>query len=663
MTEKKALRKLTTILAADVVGYSRLVAADETGTIRRFKRFHDTIFRQNAARYNGRVVKLMGDGLLMEFGSVVDAVNFASDVQHALASANADLPDGQRMDFRMGVNIGDVIIDKDDILGNGVNVAARLEGLAEPGGICLSGTVFEHVNGKVGFAFETMGDVTVKNIPGPITAYRLVPHETGKPGQVRSAQKRVMRPIVLLAACAVAITCLSGYLVWRATHMTTDEIARSDSMVFPLPDKPSIVVLPVESLSDDNNAELFADGITEDLITDLSKVSGLFVIASNSSFPYKGEEVSIGTIAEQLGVRYVLKGSVRQSGGSLRVNTQLIDTTTGAHVWAERFDGEASDIFSVQDQIVVTTVDALRLNLTDVEKSEISKAETRQLDAKAAFQQGWALYSRFNEADNARSVPYFKEAIRRDPEYGRAHAALALVYLRGSAFGWDKALGEQEASLRHMLAPTHLKEAERHGTALVHVVRAMQDLFYRHTDEPMGRNRGTDDARRESAAAIALQPSDPEAHVMMGWALIAAGQHEEGLNFVAAAKRLNPNFPSHYSFFEAAAQFGMRNPETAASVLREELDRNPDATELAPLAASVFASLGLRDEAAEMVRKWRPDVSESDLEFAIAHYRFPITWVEDLNLLNTRLIDGLRLAVRRRARVLIVHLYLPSRSR
>lgn len=644
MSEEKSYRKLTTVLSADAVGFSRLMANDEAGTITFIKQLQDEIFLPASERFQGRIIKLMGDGLLMEFSSVVDAVNFSVQVQSKIAEANNTRDAAQRMDFRIGINIGDVVSDGDDILGHGVNVAARLEAMAEPGGICVSGTVHEHVKGKVPFGFQDLGTQQIKNIPEPVAVFSVVASNPEKPQARPTKNERSKSALMIAGASVIALLAVIGVVTWTGIIGPNANTAATERLAFPLPDKPSIAVLPFDNLSDIESEEFFADGITADLITDLSKVSGLFVIARDSTFAFKGQELTIGTIAETLGVRYVLVGSVRQSGGALRVNTQLVDTTTGENVWAERFDGEIADVFAVQDHIVVTTVDALRLNLTDTEKEELSKRETQQLDAKAAFQQGWQLFSRFNERDNARSVPHFEEAIHLDPEYGRAYGALALVYLRGSAYGWDKALGEQEANLRHVLAPKYLKLAEEHGTTLVHVVRAMQDLFYRHTAEPMGTNSGTDDAKREASAAIALQPSDPEAHVLMGWALTAAGQPTEGLNFVEAAKRLNPNYPSHYVFFEAAAYFALNKLETAASVLRDGLDRDPDAAELFPIAASVFASLGLRQEAAAMLERWRPGQTAKELEFAIEHYAFPISWSSEHNWLNTRLTDGLRLA-------------------
>ena len=644
MSEDRSYRKLTTVLAADAVSYSRLMAADEAGTVALFKKIHTQAFLPAAKRFHGRIIKLMGDGLLMEFASVVDAVKFSVEVQNAIALQNRNLTPEQRMDFRIGINIGDVVVDGDDILGNGVNVASRIEALAVPGGICVSGTVYEHVRGNVDLNFQDLGVREVKNIPDPVRIYSVeqnasaeIPAPQSITQQPKSSKRRTIVAAVLLVLAAGTAT------LFNYGGSTTD-VASSERLAFPLPDRPSIAVLPFDNLTAVDSEEWFSDGLTEDLITDLSKVSGLFVIAWDSTLPFKGEEVGIGEAAESLGVRYILHGSVRQSGENLRVNSRLIDTTTGANVWGERFDGLVADIFSVQDRIVVTTVDALKLNLTDAEKTELTKTETNQLDAKEAFQKGWQLYSRFNEIDNARSVPFFEEAIRLDPEYGRAYGALALVHLRGSAFGWDKALEEQEANLRHVLAPKYLKEAERHGTTLVYVVRAMQDLFYRHTSEPMGTNSGTDDAIREASAAIAVQPSDPEAHIMLGWALIAAGKPTEGLNFVAAAQRLNPNFPSHYVFFEAAAQFALDDLETAASLLRQGIEREPEALELVPMAASVFALLGLRKEAASMLSKWLPNVSDEELAFEIEHYAFPIIWSADNNWLNTRLTDGLRLA-------------------
>ncbi len=335
------------------------------GTLTSLKALRRELIEPKTAEYHGRVVKLMGDGTLMEFGSVVDAVRFAVDVQRKLAERNAGVPEDRRITYRMGINIGDIIVEGDDIYGDGVNVAARLEGLADPGGICISRPVHTQIKGKVDLAFEDLGEQQVKNIPEPVRVFKVlldapIAEHTAAPAP---AAKRSLRwPLVAAGLAVLAI--VAGIAFWQRPWEPREEPASEANMAFPLPDKPSIAVLPFNNMSDDASQDYFADGMTEDLITDLSKISGLFVIARNSSFSYKGQQVKVRQVAEELGVRYVLEGSVRRAGDEVRINAQLIDAMTGGHLWAERYDGTLEDIFDLQDQVTEQIVAALAISLT-----------------------------------------------------------------------------------------------------------------------------------------------------------------------------------------------------------------------------------------------------------------------------------------------------------
>lgn len=644
MADKVAERKLTTILAIDVVGFSRLMADDEAGTLARVKANIEQIIEPGARRHGGRIVKLIGDGVLMDFGSVVGAVRFAIEAQDAFSQRDAGRPAASRIVYRMGINTGDVLVDGDDIYGDGVNVAARLEALAEPGGICVSQSVHDHVRGKLSVAFEDLGPRDLKNIPEPVRLYRVV---AGTPGTAAPRRRRRYALIASIAA-AVLLFAIAGAAFWWQPWLQAEPTAKVADMAFPLPAKPSIAVLPFTNLSSERGRGVLADGLTHDLITDLSRISGLFVIASNSSSAFRDNDNAVKSAAEALAVRFVLRGSVREADTTLRINVQLIDATTGQFVWADRFDTDADHVLAVHGRIALGIVSALGLNLSEKEQTGIDAAGTDRLDAWHAFQRGWELYSRFNSLDNARSVRHFREAVELDPEYGRAYGALALVHLRGSIFGWEKPLGEPRAKLYREIVPHYLQQAERHGTALVHVVRAMQHLFYRHGARPEGANRGTDDARREAAAAIARQPNDPEAHVTMAWALITAGKPREGLDFIRTAERLNPVHPRHYDFFHAAAYVALDDLDQAARILQAGLSREPDATALLPLAASVFAHLGRRDEAAAAIRAWLPGATAEEIDKTIAHFEFPIRWINDQTWRNFYLLDGLRIAALRK---------------
>ena len=430
-------RRLAAILAADVVGYTRLMGADEAGTLARLKALRGEIIDPEIARYNGRIVKLMGDGALVEFASVVDVVACAAAIQRANAARDADLAAGDRLALRIGVNLGDVIVEGEDIYGDGVNIAARLEGLADPGGICISDIVHQSVRAKLDLAFEDLGPQQIKNVAEPVRVYRvrLAPGATGE----ASPAKRAWRRPAIAAGIAV-LALAAGVAVWQRPWEPKVELASVERMAFPLPDKPSIAVLPFVNMSDDPEQEYFADGMTEDLITDLSKVAGLFVISRTSTFVYKGHSVPVRQVSEDLGVRYVLEGSVRRAGDTVRINAQLIDATTGGHLWAERYDGNVTDIFAVQDSFVREIVAALALNLSESEQEEIASGQTSNIEAREAFQNGWEHYLRYTPEDNATAAEQFKRAVELDPEYGRAYSALGMVYVRGCQWRWNKEL-------------------------------------------------------------------------------------------------------------------------------------------------------------------------------------------------------------------------------
>jgi TolB-like protein/class 3 adenylate cyclase len=406
VSEEGVERRLTTILAADVVGYSRLMAADEAGTLTSLKALRRELIEPKTAEHHGRVVKLMGDGTLMEFGSVVDAVTFAVDVQRAMAQRNADVPEDQRITYRIGINIGDIIVEGEDIYGDGVNVAARLEGLADPGGICVSRTVFDHVQGKVDLGFDDLGEQEVKNIPKPVQVFKvLLDSPAAEPATVAAPVAKRSLSWPLVAGGLALLIVVVGLALWQQPWSPREEPASVENMAFPLPDKPSIAVLPFANMSGDPEQEYFADGMAEDLITDLSQISGLFVISRNSAFIYKGKTVKVRQVAEELGVRYVLEGSVRRVGDEVRINAQLIDATTGGHLWAERYDGTLDDIFDLQDRVTEQIVAALAVSLTGEELAEQARHGTENAQAHDAYLQGWAHYKVLTPEALTQAVP------------------------------------------------------------------------------------------------------------------------------------------------------------------------------------------------------------------------------------------------------------------
>jgi TolB-like protein/class 3 adenylate cyclase len=382
MADEGFMRKLTAILSADVEGYSRLMGDDEEATVRTLTAYRE-VLTTLIQQHNGKVLDSPGDNLLAEFVSVVDAVQCAVAVQKEIGSRNAELPENRRMQFRIGINLGDVIQEEERIYGDGVNIAARLEGLSEPGGICISKTAFDHIESKLPYGYEFLGDQTVKNIAKPVGAYRVLmePRVTvaGEPEEDKPAP---IRRIPILIGAAVVLVLAIAVGVWQFyVRRPSVEPASVEKMAFSMPDKPSIAVLPFTNMSDDPKQEYFADGMTEDLITDLSQISGLFVIARNSTFAYKGKSIKIRQVAEELGVRYIIEGSVRRADDRIRVNTQLIDATTGHHLWAKRYDGKLGDIFDLQDKITQKIITALRVKLTPPEQDQVTRKGTDNIEA------------------------------------------------------------------------------------------------------------------------------------------------------------------------------------------------------------------------------------------------------------------------------------------
>ena len=369
-------RKLAAILNADVKGYSRLMGDDEAATVRTLTAYRD-LMASRVRQHRGRVVDFTGDNLLAEFASVVDAVRCAVEIQEELRVRNAELPDHRKMEFRIGINLGDVIVEGDRIYGDGVNVAARVQSLAEGGSIAVSGTVYDQIENKLTLRYESLGEHAVKNIAKPVRVYRVVmePGTAAVAGQARKARPRSMLRAALVGLAVLVVVGASGVAIWRFSSRP------SAPPGLELPDKPSIAVLPFVNVGADPKQEHFSDGMTEEIITTLSKVSGLFVIASNSVFTYKGKPVKVQQVSRELGVRYVLEGSVRKSDPRIRVTAQLIDATTGHHLWAERYDRELKDVFTLQDEIAQKIVTALAVKLTEGEQVRARRRSTTSVEA------------------------------------------------------------------------------------------------------------------------------------------------------------------------------------------------------------------------------------------------------------------------------------------
>ena len=629
MTEEEAKRKLTAILSADVKGYSRLMADDEEATVRTINAYRE-VMTGLIVGHRGRVVDAKGDNVLAEFSSVVDAVRCAVQIQKELTERNSDLPEHRRMEFRIGINLGDVIEEQGTIYGDGVNVAARLEGLAEGGGICISGTAFDQVKNRISVGYEYQGKQSVKNIPDPVRVYKVLlePETAGKVIGEEEPRPRKKRWAGIAAVAVLAV--VAGGLIWNFYVRPDIETASVEKMAFPLPDKPSIAVLPFENMSGDPSQEYFSDGMTDDLITDLSKISSLFVIARNSTFAYKGKPIKIRKVAEELGVRYVLEGSVRKVADRIRINAQLIDATTGGHLWAERYDDNLGDVFSLQDKITRKIVTALAIKLTQSEEDQVARRDTISIPAYDDFLKGWAHYVRRTPDDFAKAVEYFEKAIEQDSNYGRAYAALAATYWESYYRFWHESLNvEWHETLTR--AEEYIRTAmKKDPTPLAHSVNSRM-LIARHD---------YDEAIAETERALALDPNDASSLIAMAYTLIYVGKPMEAVSYIERAMRIDPDYPVYYLFVLGLAQFGMERLEKAASSFEEAFERNPENyVTLIPLAAT-YAHLNHEKEAREMIEQlyeFMPTIS-------LAMIRTCPLWQYKNNVDRHRLMSGLEKA-------------------
>jgi TolB-like protein/class 3 adenylate cyclase/Flp pilus assembly protein TadD len=589
-------RKLAAILAADMVGYSRLMEADEEGTIARQKVHRAELVDPEIAAHGGRIVKTTGDGMLVEFASVVDAVKCAIAVQQSLAESEVNVPEDQRIHYRVGINLGDIVIDGDDILGDGVNVAARLEGLAEPGGVCISDVVHQSVAGKLDLAFDDLGDQQVKNIERPVRVYRVRTDAEMTGSVLATSAKRAARwKLPGVAAVLVAIIAAGG-LAWWQPWAPNVEPALVQRTATSLPDKPSIAVLPFDNLSGDPEQEYFADGMAEDVITDLSKLSALFVIARNSSFQYKGQAVDAKRVGRELGVKFILEGSVRRAGDQVRINTQLIDAQTGGHLWAERYDGRLADVFALQDSVRERIVAALAVHLTAGEENRFARRDTDNVAAYDAFLQGWEHFNRRTPGDFVKAVGYLERAIELDPDYGRAHAALATIYWKSwlwSVMTMSPAIASpwtRMLDIPVVYAPDEAKKylevAMRNPNALGHQVASEMRLYDREFDA----------AVTEAERAITLNPNDSSSYIALAQALIFAGREEEAMQFVDRAARLDPHAGVNL-FLSGLVRFSAPQLDQAATLFERALERSPFNREWNIPLTSAYSHLGRDQEA------------------------------------------------------------------
>jgi adenylate cyclase len=545
-----ATRRLAAILAADMAGYSRLIGVDEARTLQGFKEIRAELFDPKVGEHHGRLVKTTGDGFLVEFSSVVDALRCATELQASMAERNAAIQTDNRIEFRIGINVGDVVVEDGDIFGDGVNVAARLEGLAEPGGICVSERVQEDAAGKLDLAFEDLGERQLKNIARPVRVYRARPS--------RRADDSL-----------------------EAAHPSLT-----------VPDKPSVAVLPFTNMSGDPEQEFFADGIAEDIITALSRYPSLFIIARNSSFTYKGRVVGVKQVGRELGVRYVLEGSLRKSGNRIRVTAQLVEAETGKHVWAERFDRDLADIFTLQDEITEAVTIAIAPAIADAEQQRAMRKPPGSLDAWAAYQRGLWHLSKASAEDNALAEKFFQRAIDLDPIFAGGYTGLAAALNRADVMFQTHnpadARSAAEALARRAVALDGGDAEARSRLALA--------LNWR------GDHQG---AQAEAERALAISPNLADAHGALGVVLTCSGRPREGLAALKTCIRLDPRTPSLvYRLFQiAVALYYCRKYAAAAEAAREAIRSYPDFPLPYRVLAAALGQTGGTAEAKEALEK------------------------------------------------------------
>ena len=549
-TSSRVERRLAAILAADVAGYSRLMGADEEGTLERLKAHRRELVDPKIKEHRGRIVKTTGDGMLAEFPSVVDAVRCAVEIQRGMADRNAEVPEDKRISFRIGINLGDVIIDGDDIYGDGVNIAARLEALAEPGGICVARTVRNQIRDKLPYPFEDMGEQSVKNIAKPVRADAISAAAVastplvGLPAQFARARYRLPLRLAVVAAGVAAVTAIgtAAWWVWPNRNSPTVS-AQAPAAASPrstpavAASRLSIVVLPFTNLSNDPEQEYFADGITDDLTTDLSRIAGSFVIARNTAFTYKGKPVEVKQIARDLGVRYVLEGSVRRLGDLVQVNVQLIDGESGAHVWADRFDTDRVNLAKAQDEITGRLARTLRLELVGAAGRQIERESTADPDAGDLVMRGWAwVYRPFSPANRQEARRAFEQALTIDPGSVEARVGLASVLSVDLVQGLSSTVEQDRVRAEQLL----LEALERDPNN----ARAHEAMAWLRRSE----KRWTE-AKIEFETALALDRNYAVAAYGLGETFRFLGQPDVAIPYTQKAIQLSPRDPVLYAFY------------------------------------------------------------------------------------------------------------------
>ncbi len=618
-------RKLAAILSADVAGYSRLMGEDEAATVRALETYRRVI-SDLIKQHRGRVVDAPGDNILAEFASVVDAVQCAVAVQKEIQTRNLELPETQRMQFRIGINLGDVIEEGDRIYGDGVNIAARLESLAEPGGICISKTAFDHIETKLPLGYEYLGEQTVKNIAKPVCAYKVLmdPRVTVK-AKVEPKEGASRRPMII-ALVVVLLMAVSAAVFWRFAFPPAGpkvEKAKKQKMPLPLPDKPSLAVMPFQNLTGDQNQD-FCDGLSVSLLTALSKVPQLFVIARESTFRYKGKGVQYKQVSEELGVQYVLEGSVQRAGERVRVTAQLIDALTGHPLWSERYDRSLKDIFDLQDEITMKILTELRVKLTEGETVRIQAKGTNNLQAYLKVLEAVGLRMQFNRQANAASIRLLWEAVRLDPNYAMAHIGLSYALAQEVWVGASES--PQETLANAMKEAQRAIELDNTSAEAYDAVGNVLLLLHQH-----------DKAIEIEQRAVNLEPNSASALYFLSVSLNYSFRNQETIPLLRQAIRLNPLFPMQYHQLSIAYRETARYEESLTAI-KKALQLSPNYL-LAHIALVTLYSYAGRQEEARAAAQ---ELQRRDPNFSLIRYSKEIPWKEGPR--RDRIIDALRQA-------------------
>jgi adenylate cyclase len=568
---------------------------DELATIETLKKYR-ILISSLIEQFRGRVVDSPGDNVLAEFGSVVDAVECAVKIQEELKKENDEFPESRRMEFRIGVNLGDVVEDGERIYGEGVNIAARIEGLANGGGICISRNAYDQVKNKISVGYEYLGEHSVKNIKDPVGVYRLLIDTEAKGSVVykhRRDDPRHRRRATLIALI-ILVVAVAAVSVWNFYfRQPSVEAADPEKMAYPLPEKPSIAVLPFDNLSGDPEQEYISDGISENIIATLSKVSQMFVIARNSTFTYKGKPIKVQQVAEELGVRYVLEGSVQKSDDQLRITAQLIDAIEGHHLWAERYDRKLKDIFAMQDEITKKIITALRVELTSGEDARLSAKGTENLEAYLKMMEAGKYVSSLSKDNLILARQLCKEAIALDPKYANAYIVMAWTHLHDVSSGWTKSKAKSLEAAQEL--------AKKALTLDVSSSEAYVALSGIHL-----RKREIKEAIALREKAVALNPNSARTTALLAVAINLGGRHEEAIELFKKAIRLNPLPPNWYLHYLGAAYRSSGDYEKAIEAFRKVINRDPDFWLSHLGLAKTYCLLGREEEAqasvAELLR-------------------------------------------------------------